>query len=161
MPDIRTLLSNESSNWSGVPSDLHSQGSTEESEAESANGTPSERQKILIAPQIKIIVTPSSSPEDEMFFRHHNNVNDSPVSDDTQEGLESSLREEFCSATTDDNGSNEPACDENNARDTKSPRSEILCMHGKRIVVWDVVLYNGSANGHLGKMVEWNIREQN
>ena len=140
MPDIRTLLSDESSNWSSVPSNLHSQGSTEEPEAESANGTPSKRQKILIAPRIKIIVTPSCSPEDEMFFRHHNNVNDSPVSDDTQEGLESSLREESRSATTDDDCGDEPKCDENNARDAKSPRTEVLCMHGERIVVWDVVL---------------------
>lgn len=151
MPDIRTLLSDESSNWSSVPSNLHSQGSAEEPEAESANGTPSKRQKILIAPRIKIIVTPSCSPEDEMFFRHHNNVNDSPVSDDTQEGLESSLREESRSATTDDDCGDEPKCDENNARDAKSPRTEVLCMHGERIVVWDVVLCNGSVNGRLGR----------
>jgi len=154
MPNIRALLPNEFRNRSCVPSYLHPKCSTEETEAESSDGSPSERQKLLLAPSIEIIKTPSSTPEDKVFFRYNNNVDDCPVSDDTQEGLEGSFREESSCATTDDDGGDEAECDEDYARDAESPRTEVLRVHGEGVVVWDVVLWHvsdGRGGGNRGR----------
>ena len=147
MPDIRTLLPNKLGNRPRIPRNLHPEGSTKESKAKSTNGAPSEWQKILLAPSIEVISTPSPAPEDEMFFRHNNDVNDCPVSNDTQEGLEGCFGEESSCATADDDSGDEAECYEDDARDTESPGTEVLCVHGEGVVVRDVVLITRSMDG--------------
>jgi len=140
MTNIRALLSNKLSNRPCIPSNLHPKRSTKESEAESTDGTPSEWQQFLFAPSIEIVETPSSTPENEVLFGHNDDVDDSPVSNDTQERLEGSFREESSGATANNHGSDKAECHEDYARDTESPGTEVLGVHGEGVVVWDVVL---------------------
>jgi len=151
MPDICALLPNKLSNRPCIPSNLHSQRCAQKPEAKSTNGAPSKRQKILLAPRIEVITTPSPAPEDEMLFGHNNDMNNSPVSDDTQECLESRLGEEPSRTAADDNCGDEAERDEDDARDVEGPGAEVLGVHGEGVVVWDIVLRHVSHDGESGR----------
>ena len=140
MSNICAFLPNKFSNRPRIPRNLHPKRSTNEAEAKGTNGAPTKRQKILLAPGIQIIPAPSPAPEDEVFFYHNNDVNYCPVSDDAEEGLESSFRKESSGATADDDCSDETECDEDYARDAQRPWTKVLSVHCKGVVVWDVVL---------------------
>ena len=87
-------------------------------------------------------------------------MDDSPVSDDAEEGLKSCFWEEFGCATADNDCSNEANGNENDARNTKSPWTEVLSMHCEGIIVRDVVLCAGSVGNHGGTRFE-NVQELN
>lgn len=140
MPQIRTLLPDKLSNRPSIPGDFHPERSAKKPKAKSPNGAPPEWQKILLAPSIKIVQTPSPASENEMLFRNHNDVDHGPVPDDTQECLERGFREESSCATANDDCCNEAECYEDDAGDAESPGTEVLGVHGERVVVWDVIL---------------------
>lgn len=76
-----------------------------------------------------------------MFFGHDDEVDDSPVTDDTEECLEC-VGEVFGGETTNDDGADEAECDENDTGDADGPWTEVLGVHGEGVVVWDIILYS-------------------
>lgn len=74
-----------------------------------------------------------------MFFDNDDEVNDSPVSNDGEEGLEC-IFEESSGAATDYDGGDKAESYESDARDAKGPGAKILGVHCERVVIWDIVL---------------------
>jgi len=101
MPNIGTFAPDQPSNWPSKPGYLHSKSRPKEAKAKSANCTPAKWQQVLLAPCIKIIFAPSSSPEEEMLFCDDDNVYDRPISDDTEKCLKCGFWEEFCRTVAD------------------------------------------------------------
>ena len=111
VPDIGTFASNERGNRPSIPGDLHPESSTQEAKTESSNGAPAKWQQLLLAPRVEIIPAHLTTPEEEVLLENYDNVDYSPVPNDTQECLQSSFWEEPCCAASNDNCSNEPERD--------------------------------------------------
>ena len=139
MPNVGPLTANQACNRASIPRHFHSERSSNETETEGCNCTPSERQHIRFIPSIEVVLLPRSGSKYQMLIHDHNNVDDSPVSYDAQECLEGVVKV-FGGTCSNDNSSHETACDEDSSGDPKRPGAEVLSMHGERVVVWNIVL---------------------
>lgn len=77
--------------------------------------------------------------EENMFHRHNSDVDNGPVADDTQEGLQR-VTEVDGSAAADYNRGDKSEGNEDDTGDAEHPGSKVLRVESERVVVWDVVL---------------------
>ena len=139
VPNVPTRCPYHSSNGPCIPCDFHAQRGTHKPECKSRRRSPSERQCFRASPRIPIVIVPTRTAEDDVFFDDDNKVNDGPVPDDRQECLQHVFKERCCAAP-DHNGCDEPERNEHVSGDSKGPRPKVLGMQSERIVVWNVVL---------------------
>src|ERR1700712_350644 len=93
MSDIGPLFPNQPCHWANIPRNLHPKCSTEESKCERTNCCPTEWQQRRFIPRIKVIITPTASSKNQMLLRYDHKMYYCPISDYTQERLESILEE--------------------------------------------------------------------
>lgn len=125
MTDITTFLADQSRDWCCIPGDFHAQCSTQETERKGCNCAPPKRKQLVIVPCIPVVILPARVAENDVFFDYHDQVNDGPISNDREEGLQC-VFEESCSAATDRDGCNVAKGNKRNAWDTKCPGPKIL-----------------------------------
>src|ERR1051326_5417502 len=78
MADIGALA-NQTRNRANIPGNLHSQRSTKEAKAKSANRAPAEWQEVVLVPGVIVVARPAAATEDQMLFCDHHDMNDGPV----------------------------------------------------------------------------------
>lgn len=139
MANICPLCANETGYGSCVPRHLHAQSGAQETKDKSTDSAPAERQELGLVPCIEVIVLPRSFAEQKVFLCDDCDMDDSPVSDDGKECLQS-IVEVCCSTRADYYRCDEAECYEDYSRNPQSPWTKVLCMKSEGVVVRYVVL---------------------
>ena len=138
MPNVGPFP-NQTSDWCHIPSNLHSQCSSQKSKAKCGDSAPTKRKQSRFIPGVKVVCAPTSTPEEDVFFCDHNQVDDCPVANDAQECLKR-IFEVLSSTAPNSHRSYETKRDQHNSGNSYCRWSEVLGVKSKGIVIGNIIL---------------------